>query len=246
MARDRPVGILKINAAVALLQAALKHERAMVPAVAIGLFAGIRRSELTALDWSEIDLAAGTIEVRGSKAKTRQRRIVHIGNALKQWLTPHARQTGGVTISKRDDVWGDTDDYPTGHWLNGRLGDMPLAGLVTALCGEAGFTACDASALAGAVTGFTITDTTSVRDALGTLMTAYFFDAVETEGVLRFVPRGRPDPRPFIHLVEHGHGSDERARVPKARPPAGPVARRVSHRASRPAQNLITSRLWRP
>jgi integrase len=104
---DRPVGILKINAAVALLQAALKHERAMVPAVAIGLFAGIRRSELTALDWSEIDLAAGTIEVRGSKAKTRQRRIVHIGNALKQWLTPHARQTGGVTISKRDDVWGE-------------------------------------------------------------------------------------------------------------------------------------------
>ncbi len=94
----------------------------------------------------------------------------------------------------RDDVWGDTDDYPTGHWLNGRLGDVPLAELVTALCGEAGFTACDVSALAGAVTGFAITDTTSVREALGTLMAAYFFDAVETEGVLRFVPRGRPDP----------------------------------------------------
>jgi hypothetical protein len=33
-----------------------------------------------------------------------------------------------------------------------------------------------------------------VRDALGALMAAYFFDAVETEGVIRFVPRGRPDP----------------------------------------------------
>lgn len=104
---DRPVGILKVKDAVALLKSVLANKRAMVPAVAIGLLAGIRRSELVALDWSEINLAQGTIEVRGSKAKTRQRRIVHICDSLKQWLTPLARQTGGVTVSKRDDVWGD-------------------------------------------------------------------------------------------------------------------------------------------
>jgi integrase len=104
---DRPVGILKIKETVALLTAALKYESAMIPAVAIGLFAGIRRSELTALDWSEINLAQGTIEVRGSKAKTRQRRIVHVCDSLKKWLLPYARQTGEVTVSKRDDVWGE-------------------------------------------------------------------------------------------------------------------------------------------
>lgn len=104
---DRPVGILKVGEAVALLQAALNQEDGMVPAVAIGLFAGIRRSELVALDWSEIDLKQGTIEVRGSKAKTRQRRIVHVCDSLKKWLRPRARKSGDVTVSKRDDVWGE-------------------------------------------------------------------------------------------------------------------------------------------
>lgn len=104
---DRPVGILRVKEAVALLKAALEHERAMVPAIAIGLFAGIRRSELVALDWSEVNLAQGMIEVRGTKAKTRQRRIVHVCAALKKWLAPHAQQIGGITVSKRVDVWGE-------------------------------------------------------------------------------------------------------------------------------------------
>ena len=94
----------------------------------------------------------------------------------------------------RSDVWGDADNYATGHWLNGRLGDVQLADLVTALCAEAGVTAIDVSGLNGTVTGFAVADTVSVRDALGSLMAAYFFDAVESEGVIRFVPRGRPDP----------------------------------------------------
>jgi len=94
----------------------------------------------------------------------------------------------------RDDVWGDTANYATGHWLNGRLGDVQLGDLVAALCAEAGFTAIDVGRLRGIVTGFALADTMSVREALAPLMTAYAFDAVETAGVIRFVPRGQLDP----------------------------------------------------
>lgn len=92
----------------------------------------------------------------------------------------------------RADVWGDAGNYTTGHWLNGRLGDVLLADVVTALCAEVGVAA-DVGALHGVVTGFAVTDS-SVREALGSLMAVYAFDAVESGGVIRFVPRGRPDP----------------------------------------------------
>jgi integrase len=104
---DRPVGILKIAEVLALLKAAQQHEKKILPAVVIGLFAGLRRSELCALDWSEVNLAQGMIEVKGSKAKTRQRRIVHICGSLKAWLSPHTKAKGPVAISPRDDVFGE-------------------------------------------------------------------------------------------------------------------------------------------
>ncbi len=104
---DRPPGILGIRDTLALLRSAQLQEPAMLPAVAIGLFAGLRRSELCALDWSEINLQAGTIEVKGAKAKTRQRRIVRVSESLKKWLKPHTKEAGRVTVSSRDDVFGE-------------------------------------------------------------------------------------------------------------------------------------------
>ena len=104
---DRPAGILKIIDVLVLLKSADQHKQVMIPALAIGLFAGLRRSELCALDWSEVSLPYGTIEVKGSKAKTRQRRIVHICDSLKEWLTLHARKAGPITVSPRDDVFGE-------------------------------------------------------------------------------------------------------------------------------------------
>jgi hypothetical protein len=91
------------------------------------------------------------------------------------------------------DVWGDAANYVTGHWLNGRLGTVALADLVMALCADAGFSTIDVSGLDGLVTGYAVTDVMSPRDALTPLATAFFFDAVESEGVLRFVMRGRGD-----------------------------------------------------
>lgn len=92
----------------------------------------------------------------------------------------------------RSDVWGDAENYRLGHWLNGRLGAVQLSDLVAELCSDAGFTDCDVSGLDGLVTGYAVTDTMSPRDALAPLGLAYGFDAVETEGKIKFVMRGRP------------------------------------------------------
>ncbi len=91
----------------------------------------------------------------------------------------------------RADVWGDAANYTFGHWLNGRLGAVALADLTGAICDDADFTLRDTSALDGLVTGFGVTTTMSVRDALTPLSVAYHFDAVEREGVIAFVGRGQ-------------------------------------------------------
>ena len=88
----------------ALLTAALASRPEMVPAIAIALFAGLRRSELHALEWEEIDLCSGTIEVTGLKAKTRQRRIVQITATLRAWLTLEHSPSGPVIPTRNIDV----------------------------------------------------------------------------------------------------------------------------------------------
>jgi hypothetical protein len=90
------------------------------------------------------------------------------------------------------DVWGDAGNYRLGHWLNGRLGAVELADLVAQLCDYSGFSQYDVSNLSGLVTGFSVTDTMSVRDAVNPLGTAFAFYAVESEGRVKFIARGRP------------------------------------------------------
>ena len=81
------------------------------PVLAIGLFAGLRMSEILALTWEEIDLCERTITVQGRKAKTRQRRVVTISDNLCGWLalTPTGEQTGPIW---KQGFWG---------WYNRRL-----------------------------------------------------------------------------------------------------------------------------
>ncbi len=68
----------------------------LVPFLAIGAFAGLRSAEIERLDWSEVNLEDGIIEVKGSKAKTASRRIVPISENLKKWLLPHHQKHGAV------------------------------------------------------------------------------------------------------------------------------------------------------
>jgi integrase len=52
---------------------------------------------LERLDWKEIDLQSGLIEVTAAKAKSARRRFVRIQPNLAKWLQPHARLEGSVT-----------------------------------------------------------------------------------------------------------------------------------------------------
>jgi integrase len=79
---DEEPEIFTIPEALALLKAAEESlEAKLVPFLAIGLLAGLRTSELKSLDWAEVDLEEKVIEVTGKKAKTRQRRLVKVGEA---------------------------------------------------------------------------------------------------------------------------------------------------------------------
>jgi len=111
---DSAPGILTVKEAEALLQTALTGvpdkldpKPQMVAGIAIGLFAGLRRSEICTLDWSEVSLDDCYIEIKAAKAKTRQRRLVTIGDNLAAWLKPYVKVEGRVAPSANQDVFGE-------------------------------------------------------------------------------------------------------------------------------------------
>ena len=91
------------------------------------------------------------------------------------------------------DVWADGPNWRLGHWLTGRLGAVSLAALVRHLCLRAGMPAerIDVTGLWGAVEGYAIGALESPRASITTLSRHFGFDAVETEGMIQFVMRGR-------------------------------------------------------
>src|SRR5207244_13285326 len=91
---DAPPGILTVQQTARLLEAASPE---LLPYVAIGAFAGLRRAELERLDWSEIDFDDGSIEVTAKKSKTARRRFVQMQPNLREWLLPLRKHTGNVT-----------------------------------------------------------------------------------------------------------------------------------------------------
>jgi integrase len=64
--------------------------------IALGAFAGLRSAEIERLDWSEIDLKGGMIEIKAEKTKTASRRLVPVLPNLKSWLEPHAKKSGAI------------------------------------------------------------------------------------------------------------------------------------------------------
>ena len=66
------------------------------PALAIGAFAGIRMAEVCRLDWAEVSLEKGLIEIKKGKAKTRSRRLVPITENLALFLKDVAHRNGPV------------------------------------------------------------------------------------------------------------------------------------------------------
>lgn len=91
---DSAPGILTIAQAGRLLENA---SRELLPYVAIGLFAGLRRAELERLDWREIDFDADLIEVTAKKSKTSRRRFIKMQPNLRDWLLPVRVHAGKIT-----------------------------------------------------------------------------------------------------------------------------------------------------
>ena len=88
--------IFSVEELTALLKAADSVASDIVPMIAIGGFAGLRESEIKRLDWGEVDLRRGFIEVKAHKAKTARRRIIRIQPNLAQWLEPYGAASGKV------------------------------------------------------------------------------------------------------------------------------------------------------
>jgi integrase len=93
---DRPPGILSPTQAAKLLHNAAEYDPELLPLVAIQLFAGLRRSEMCALEWSEVDIAEKHLEVKGAKSKTRQRRLVTVQPALEEFLKDRHDRSGAI------------------------------------------------------------------------------------------------------------------------------------------------------
>jgi integrase len=97
--------ILPVEKVRALLNAAATYkEGALLPYVAISLFAGVRPTELSRITWANINLTRGTITIGDKAAKLRARRVVDmacltekdgdkerkIQSNLIDWLLPYA------------------------------------------------------------------------------------------------------------------------------------------------------------
>lgn len=78
------------------LRAVEEHAPSLLAGWAIAMFAGLRWAEVSRLDWSEVKLDRGHIEVTAGKSKTRTRRLVDIMPNLRAILEPLANASGRV------------------------------------------------------------------------------------------------------------------------------------------------------
>jgi hypothetical protein len=99
-------------------------------------------------------------------------------------------------------VWQDGNLWATGHWINGKLGISSLGAIIAELLEATGLAPADydVSRLTDDVSGYIITDHITAREAIEQLQSAYFFDAVESDGILKFVPRS-PSHNPQIPIT---------------------------------------------
>ena len=97
---DRPPGILTVAQSAKLLEHAPAD---ILPAVALGLFAGLRpESETWKLGWEHIDFESRLIDIGADRTKTAQQRYVVMPDNLVAWLLPHRQKEGLVCTLKGD------------------------------------------------------------------------------------------------------------------------------------------------
>ncbi|MBZ9935007.1 glycoside hydrolase/phage tail family protein [Mesorhizobium sp. BR1-1-16] len=90
------------------------------------------------------------------------------------------------------DVWSDGGNWETGHWLNGRLGALPVSRLVGRILYDYGITGGMVGDLDGMLDGYVVERIGSARDALKPLADIFAFAVAESGAGVRFVRRGLP------------------------------------------------------
>ena len=78
--------VYSVAESAAILETAERHDPTLLPFFAIGLFAGIRVYELLRLEWKNVDIEEGSIDLPASITKRERRRSVPIEPALRAWL----------------------------------------------------------------------------------------------------------------------------------------------------------------
>ena len=70
----------------------------LLPVIALGGLAGLRREEILRLEWADVWRVKGKVEISARIAKERKRRLVNICPALAGWLRPYRNATGPVWV----------------------------------------------------------------------------------------------------------------------------------------------------
>jgi integrase len=96
--RARQVAILAPDQLGAFLRAV---DPDFLPYFAISAFSGLRRGEILRLDWSEVKLERGLIDLPFAKSKNRRRKLIEVAENLKAWLAPFVRESGPLRPRKR-------------------------------------------------------------------------------------------------------------------------------------------------
>lgn len=79
-----------------ILYALVEFRPDLIPAIALCAFCGLRTAEVQRIDWKEVLIEEGGLEITANKAKTASRRTVPLGPAAVAWLLPHRRKGGPV------------------------------------------------------------------------------------------------------------------------------------------------------
>ncbi len=101
-----------------------------------------------------------------------------------------------------EETWGDAPNWRFGHWLNGRFANLALNEAVRQILADYDFKAFDVAKLDGSLPGYVIDRIMAAREALQPLELAYFFDTLETAGLITARHRGQS--RPVANLTPDG------------------------------------------
>src|SRR5690606_1796238 len=90
---------------------------------------------------------------------------------------------------QRSDIWGDTGNWRTGHWLNGRTGGGDMRNVVSGIMSLAGLAGADVilDDLSGAIEGYVIERPMRVSDALSPLLDVLGLEVAEQGRGLRLL-----------------------------------------------------------